>query len=351
MLNNNIYERLLSGSGADAVLITDPLNMRYLSGFKGGEGMLFISRGRRVLITDSRYTEAASKESDFELIEEKRDHKRTEIVKELVSAESAGSLAFEDLSMRCSEFNALKDVLDCIDRWIPLKEAADNLRSIKYEEEINKLRQAFRISQEAFLDTLEIVVPGMTEKEARAELEYRMMKKGASGLAFDTIIASGPNSSMPHAVPSDRKFEEGDFITFDFGCHYDGYCSDMTRTIALGEISDEQKKVYEIVLRAQTEAISMLKAGVKCSDADRIARNIIGDAGYGKFFGHGLGHSLGLFIHEKPALSPADDTILSENVLVTVEPGIYLPGRFGVRIEDTVIITKDGCEDLVTLPK
>jgi len=351
MNKKDIYGLLLPGGAAEAVLISDELNMRYLSGFRGGEGLVFVSPKRQILITDSRYTEQAANESEFEIIEEKREHTRSDILKELVREENISSLAYEDLSMRCSELEGFKEALTGITSWVPLKSAANDLRRIKTPEELELLRKAFRISQEAFSDLLGIIRPGMTEKEARAELEYRMMKKGASGLAFATIIASGTNSSMPHAIPSDRAFENGDFVTFDFGCHYEGYCSDMTRTIALGEVSEEQKEVYETVLKAQKEAILMLKAGVKCSDADRTARKIISDAGYGQYFGHGLGHSLGLFIHEKPALSPSDDSILQENILVTVEPGIYLPGKFGVRIEDTVIIAKDGCEDLVYLPK
>lgn len=351
MDKNTLYGLLLPDQAAGAILISDEKNMRYLSGFRGGEGMLYISPERQVLITDSRYMEEAEAESLFEVIEERKGRKRADIIRELICRDHADSLAYEDRALRCFEFDGLREALPEVQRWIPLKSAADDVRMIKRPDEIVLIREAFRISQEAFLEVLEIIRPGMTEKEARAELEYRMMKKGASGLAFDTIVASGPNSSMPHAIPTGRPFENGDFITFDFGCRYDGYCSDMTRTVALGSASEEQRKVYQTVLQAQLAALAFVKAGVICADADRIAREVIGQAGYGQYFGHALGHSLGLFIHEKPALSPSDETVLSESMLVTVEPGIYLPGRFGVRIEDTVVITAEGCEDLVTLPK
>ena len=351
MYKSDLYQLLFPHNEEGAVVITDELNMRYLSGFRGGEGMLFISKKKNVLITDSRYTEAASQESDFEVIEEKSGNRRTDILKELIKEEQISVIAYEDLSMRCSEFVKLRECLTSVEKWIPVKNAANDLRRIKSSEEISDIKEAFRISVEACTDLLGIVRPGMTEKEARAELEYRMMKKGASGLAFDTIVASGENSSKPHAVPTDRAFAEGDFITFDFGCRYDGYCSDMTRTIALGAVSDEQAAVYDIVLKAQTEALSLIRPGAVCKDVDAAARKIISDAGYGKYFGHGLGHSLGLFIHESPSLSPSDGTALEPGMLVTVEPGIYLPGKFGVRIEDTVLITENGYENLVSLPK
>ena len=193
--------------------------------------------------------------------------------------------------------------------------------------------------------------PGMTELEAAAELEYLMKQEGAEDLSFNTIVASGLNSSMPHAIPGTKQFEKGDFITFDFGCKYKGYCSDMTRTVVLGKASDKQKEIYNVVLKAQLAGLDALKAGKSGASVDKVARDIIADAGYGEYFGHGLGHSVGLFIHENPRLSPSDDTILKENMIETVEPGIYVPGLGGVRIEDMVVVTKEGHINLAHSPK
>ena len=336
---------------AEALLITDPYNMRYISGFRGGEGMLFLTRDRRVLITDSRYTEAASQETDFEVIEENRGHRRSAILKELLSETRAESLGYEDQSLRCSEFSLLQNALPEAKSWIPLGGSVDRLRRIKTPEELKYLRRAEAIGDEAFAALLPLLKPGMTELEAAAELEYQMKKRGAEGFSFDTIMASGIHSSMPHAIPSEKKLEAGEFITMDFGCVYRGYCSDMTRTVVLGKADEKQKEIYGIVLRAQRAALDLIRAGLSGSRVDREAREIIEKAGYGDCFGHGLGHSVGLFIHEEPRLSPGDDTLLEPGMIETVEPGIYVPGFGGVRIEDMVAVTEKGCENLTRSPK
>lgn len=336
---------------AEALLITDPYNMRYISGFRGGEGMLFLTRDRRALITDSRYTEAASQETDFEVIEENRGHRRTAILRELFSETGAEAAGYEDQSLRCSEFAILRNALPEVKHWIPLGGSADCLRRIKTPEELEYLRRAEAIGDEAFQALLPLLKPGMTELEAAAELEYQMKKRGAEGFSFDTIMASGIHSSMPHAIPSEKKLEAGDFITMDFGCVYRGYCSDMTRTVVLGKADEKQKEIYGIVLRAQKAALELIRAGLPGSRVDREAREIIEKAGYGDCFGHGLGHSVGLYIHEEPRLSPGDDTILEPGMIETVEPGIYVPGFGGVRIEDMVAVTEEGCENLTHSPK
>ena len=326
-------ENIRKETGTDAVLITDPFNMRYLSGFRGGEGMLCLSKNRRVLITDSRYTEAAQKESDFQVIEECMEEDGAEIV------------GYEDCSLRCREFEDLRKALPAVKEWVPLGGSIDRLRRIKTPEEQELLQKAEAIGDAAFAELLKVLRPGMTELEAAAELEYQMKKHGASGFSFDTIMASGANSSMPHAV------ETGDFVTMDFGCLYEGYCSDMTRTVVLGRASEKQREIYDTVLRAQKAALDVIRAGMTGSEVDRAARRIIEEAGYGQCFGHGLGHSVGLFIHEEPRLSPADDTVLEAGMSETVEPGIYLPGFGGVRIEDLVIVTEDGCRNLTRSPR
>ena len=338
-------------TGADAVLITDAFNMRYLSGFRGGEGILYLSEKRRALITDSRYTEAAQRESDFQVIEENREHRRGQILAECLEADGADRVGYEDCSLRCREFETLREALPMVREWAPLGDRIDRLRRIKTPEEQELLQKAEAIGDAAFAELLKILKPGMTELEAAAELEYQMKKHGAAGFSFDTIMASGANSSMPHAVPTAKKIENGDFVTMDFGCLYEGYCSDMTRTVVVGKADEKQREIYETVLKAQKAALDVIRAGLTGSQVDRTARRVIEEAGYGKCFGHGLGHSVGLFIHEEPRLSPSDDTILEVGMSETVEPGIYVPGFGGVRIEDLVIVTEDGCRNLTGSPK
>ena len=227
---------------------------------------------------------------------------------------------------------------------------------VKTEDEIAKLARAEQIGDEAFTEIVKFIhenwKDGLTEQRVALQLEYEMRLRGAEGTSFDTIAASGSNSSLPHAMPQPKLLTEGDFLTMDFGCMYQGYCSDMTRTIHIGEVVEsEQKKVYDTVLQAQLAALSVVKPGMVCSDVDKCARDIIADAGYGDYFGHGLGHSVGLFIHEEPRFSMKCDAVLKPGVVITVEPGIYLPGRFGVRIEDMIVVTEDGYQNLASSPK
>ena len=237
----------------NALVITDPYNMRHVSGFRGGEGALYISAAQKVLITDSRYTEQAGKESDFTVIEECRGHNRQTILKECMEKENVSGdfhMGYEDQSMLCCDFDKLRKELP-VQTWTPLGSRIDDLRQVKTKEELEYLAKAEEIGDKAFAEFLKIVKPGMTELEAAAELEYLMKKEGAEDLSFNTIIASGLNSSMPHAIPGYKKLEEGDFVTCDFGCKYKGYCSDMTRTFVLGKASDKQKEIYNVVLKAQ----------------------------------------------------------------------------------------------------
>ncbi len=345
--------KLLDEKKIDALLITDPYNMRHLSGFRGGEGALYISRTQQVLITDSRYTEQASKESSFTVVEENSGHKRAQILRECMEKEGKEhgfSMGYEDESMLCAQFDRLKAELN-VTYWVPMGGSVDELRRIKTEEELEYIARAEDIGDQAFAAVLKILKPGMTELQVAAELEYEMKKAGAEGTSFSTIVASGLNSSMPHAIPGNKKLEEGDFITMDFGCMVNGYCSDMTRTVVLGKASEKQKEIYQVVLKAQLAALDAIRAGVTGKSVDKVARDIIADAGYGDCFGHGLGHSVGLFIHESPRLSPNDDTVLQEGMTETVEPGIYVPGFGGVRIEDTVVVTRDGYRNLASSPK
>lgn len=259
-------------------------------------------------------------------------------------------MGYEDESLLCSQFDTMKENLS-VTNWVPLKGKVDALRRIKSEEELTYLARAEEIGDIAFEKILKIIKPGMTELEVAAELEYLMKKEGAETTSFSTIIASGLNSSMPHAIPGNKKLEVGDFVTMDFGCKVEGYCSDMTRTIVLGKASEKQKEIYNVVLKAQLASLEAIKAGVTGQSVDKVARDIITEAGYGDCFGHGLGHSVGLFIHEGPRLSVADETVLQAGMTETVEPGIYVPGFGGVRIEDMVVVTEDGYRNLAHSPK
>ena len=287
---------------------------------------------------DFRYTKQVSQQCVGYTIKEVSAKKNTmDYLKELV----VGTLAYEDQYMSVSEYNALKSAIS-EERLVPLKNTITVLRAIKDEEEIVNLRQAAAIADKGFLHVLDIVKPGMTEKELALELEFFMRKQGASGLSFTTIVASGIRSSMPHGVASDKVIEKNDMLTLDFGCMYNGYCSDMTRTFVVGTADDRQKELYNIVLETQLKVLDAIKPGARCKEIDALSREIIGGYGYGEFYGHGLGHGVGLEIHELPVLNGTSEFVLEENMVVTDEPGIYLPDFGGVRIEDTVLVTKDG---------
>lgn len=341
---------LMTKKGLDAVLISEGCNMRYHSGFCGGTGYLYLTRDRRVLMTDSRYTTQAKEEAgDFEILEISGSFGYEKALKGCMEADQVRRIGFEDRHMICADLKKLQEAAEA--EWVPLNESLELLRCIKEEWEIERIARAEKIGDQAFSQILGELRPGVTERYIAARLDYCMREMGADGNSFDTIVASGINSAKPHAIPTDRALEPGDFVTMDFGCRYQGYCSDMTRTVVIGRADSLQKEIYHIVLEAQRAALFGLRAQRTGKEVDRIARDIIEDAGYGKFFGHGLGHSVGLYIHEEPRLSPGCGAILQENTTMTVEPGIYLPGRFGVRIEDLVVIGKEGCVNLTHSPK
>ncbi|MBQ3599884.1 MAG: aminopeptidase P family protein [Lachnospiraceae bacterium] len=333
----------------DGVLISNGANMRYISGFCGGTGYLLITKEKQFIFTDSRYTVQAKEESNtFQTIEVKGAY--VEAIEPYLEEEKVKKLGYESKDFLVYDYQRWKNKMKDIS-LVPLEDEISMLRAIKNPEEINKMRQAEKIGDMAFEKILNIIKPGMTELQVAAHLEFYMKEFGAEGLSFDTIVASGINSSKPHAIPGRKVIEKGDFITMDFGCIYEGYCSDMTRTIVVGKANERQKEIYQIVLEAQLAALDFIKAGYTGKEIDRVARDIIQKAGYGNCFGHGLGHSVGLFIHENPRLSPKEDGIILENMIETVEPGIYVEGFAGVRIEDMVLVTKNGCENLTQSPK
>lgn len=334
----------LSAHGADVFLCTNPVNRRYLTGFTGSAGTAWISADRQIIMTDFRYIEQVKAESpDWELV---RIENLNETLKTLIDENDIGKIAFEADNVTVQRLEQWKEKLEV--EFIPVSGWVEELRSIKTEQEIENIRQAAKKGDQAFAELLPKIRSGVSEIEIALELEFLMRRAGASGMSFSPIIASGPQSALPHARPSERILMYGDFVVFDFGCIVNGYCSDMTRTIVIGEPEEQHLLIYDLVLKAQLESLAAVAPGRKGSEIDAIARDIITDAGYGEYFGHGLGHSLGLEIHESPRLSKADHTVLQPGMVVTVEPGVYLPGFGGVRIEDLVVVREDGHEVLTS---
>lgn len=336
--------------GLDAILLTSEANCYYATGFMG-EGIALVTRRGSWYFTDSRYTEAADKAiGDAAVIREvSREKPFSALINEALAEAGAEKAGFEEQRMTVAEHAVYSEKLHCT--LTPASSLITELRGSKDEEELSCMTAAQRIAEGALEQILKEIRPGMTEKEIAARLNYLMVSAGAEKTSFDTIVASGPNGSMPHAVPGMRKVREGDFITMDFGCVYKGYCSDMTRTVALGRPSDEMRNVYDIVLQAQLAGIAAAKAGVTGAAIDGAARKVIQDAGYGAYFGHSFGHSLGIDIHEAPNAAPGNDKPMPDGAVVSAEPGIYLPGKFGVRIEDVMILRPDGAQVITKAPK
>lgn len=337
--------KLLEEKNIDALLVSDGYNMRYFSGFTGATGYLLVTKKSKYLFTDSRYTIAAKAQApDYTVIEVDANRDYCKEINTVIDAENLTTLGFEAKRVAYSEYASLNEKLK-IKELVALGGELAKLRRIKTKEEIDLLRQAEHIGDVAFSEIIKEIRPGMTELEIAAKLEYIMKINGAEKLSFESIVASGVNSSKPHAEPGRRKVELGDFITMDFGCVYEGYCSDMTRTVVLGKASEKQKEIYNTVLKAQLAVLDMLKPGLPGKAYDKVARDIIYSAGYEGCFGHGLGHSVGLEIHEDPRFSMIEEDVIEAGMIMTVEPGIYIPDFGGVRIEDMVVITENGYEN------
>ncbi|MBR1566969.1 MAG: aminopeptidase P family protein [Oscillospiraceae bacterium] len=340
----------LKKRGLDALLITDEKNQRYAAGFPFTDGAVLVGREKAFLITDSRYIEAAEQQAEgaeVRLFDKACPLARK--LKEALDEIGAEKIAAEDQSLSHAAFLGWEKKLGT--KLEGVGDLFAVLRAVKTEEEIASMIHAQRISEAALDEVLHIIKPGMTEREVAAELVYRMLRHGSEGNSFDPIVVTGAKTSMPHGVPGDKVIRAGDFVTMDFGCLKDGYCSDMTRTVAVGSATDEMKNVYHTVLKAQLAGIAAAHAGVLGRDIDGAARKVIADAGYGEYFGHGFGHCLGLDIHEPPFAGPTGNMPLPAGSLSSAEPGIYLPGRFGVRIEDVMIIREDHAEVITKAPK
>ncbi len=334
-----------------AVYISSVKNRFYLTDFHSSDGIVIITADKVYLFADSRYIEAAQKKvSGSEIIPILRDKTSTAKIKEFFKMNGIKNIAYEDNSLFCSEFESLKEKYSEFS-FVPLKNTITKLRAIKSESELEKIRKAQSITDAAFEYILGRIDESRTEKDIALELEFFMRKNGADGIAFDTICVSGPNSSLPHGVPGDNKLCKNSFLTMDYGACFDGYCSDMTRTVCLGRASEEMKLVYNTVLTAQLAGLDAVKAGKIGKEVDCASRKVINDAGFGEYFGHSTGHSLGLDIHEWPNFAPINEDIFEKNIVMSVEPGIYLPGKFGVRIEDIVVVGDNGCENLTKSEK
>ncbi|MBU1355996.1 MAG: Xaa-Pro peptidase family protein [Candidatus Edwardsbacteria bacterium] len=346
MVNNRIdnIKKALRLKKLDAMLFTNLLNIRYLAGYSGSSGMLLVNPRGADFLTDFRYKEQSAKEV--------KNARTTIIVNSLLEELSrlpafvkAKKIGIEEQNLSYAQFLQLQK-LGPKKKFIPVSGMAENLRQVKTSDEIQKIARAAQIADLAFAKIIKFIKPGLTEKTIAAQLDHTLKMLGSTNPSFDSIVGSGPNGALPHAQPGERKVRKGDFIVLDFGAIFQGYHSDMTRTVCLGKPSEKHLKIYDIVTKAQAAGLKAVKAGVKGREADLAARKIINDAGYGKYYGHGLGHGVGLAVHEAPGVGMKSENPLPENSIVTVEPGIYLPGWGGVRIEDLVVVAKGGCRIL-----
>lgn len=356
---NYLTERLKkvceSLEDCDALYITDDVTRRYIFNFASTAGIGFISREKCVLLLDFRYYEKAVRQQkqgemakEIEIIEQTTPV--ADFLKTQLSACRIRRLFFEDRHMTHADFCSLRKCLGDVCELAPMGDRIERFRMVKDEYELARIIQAQRITDAAFSHILNILHRGMTEREVALELEFFMRKNGADGLAFDTICVSGKKSSMPHGVPEDIPIEDG-FLTMDFGARFDGYCSDMTRTVCVGEPSDEMRHVYDTVFEAQKAALNTARGGLLGMTVDKAARDVIDGAGYKGCFGHATGHSLGLEIHESPNFSPKEERVVPCGAVISVEPGIYIPEKCGVRIEDIVFLTENGCKNLTNSTK
>ncbi|MGX6994041.1 peptidase M24 family protein [Vagococcus penaei] len=333
----------------EAFIITNPYNLRYLTGFTGTTGMALITLEEAYFITDFRYTEQAATQCEGYTIE-KNVGPILDKVSELVDISGVANVAFEETNVTFKQFVELETLME--QDLIPISGMIEELREVKDADEIAIIKDACHIADQAFEHILTYIKPGLTEIQVANELDFFMRSKGASGVSFETIVASGLRSAMPHGVASDKIIEQGDFITIDFGCYYNGYVSDMTRTISLGEPRNSQlKDIYQIVLGAQEKVLEVAQAGMTGIELDAVARDYISEHGYGEAFGHSTGHGIGLEIHEGPNVSKVAEKAFVPGNVITNEPGIYLPGIGGVRIEDDMLVTKNGVERLTHSPK
>lgn len=351
MANTERVKEAVARAGLDAVLLMDDRDIYYATGFLPTDSAALVGAEGAWLVTDSRYIEAAQKQAapGVEVLLTTRERPLGAILRELADRLGIEKLGAEEEKLSHALYLRMERTLGR--ELLPAQELLVSLRSCKTEEELRSLVAAQRIAEKALEEVLPLLKPGAVEREIAAEITYRMRLHGAEGNSFDPIVVTGAKSSMPHGVPGDERIAAGDFVTMDFGCVKDGYCSDMTRTVAVGSATDEMKNVYATVLAAQEAGIAAARPGVTGAQIHGAAVKVISDAGYGAYFGHGFGHGVGLDIHEQPNASPANEKPMPEGAVISAEPGIYLPGKFGVRIEDVLYLSGEGCVDITKAPK
>ena len=349
MKNLEKYLTLLDGD-VNGLLLTSRYSRHYGAEFDIAEGVAIVSKKGCRYFTDSRYIESAQKGiKGFEVLMVDKENPYTKMLNAAIADFAITNLGYEENYLTVAEFNTYKEKLQA--NLMPMHKEISSFRASKEDWELAIMEKAQAITDKSFAEICTRIKAGMTEKELQAELIYCLYKNGGEGLSFDPIVVSGPNTSLPHGVATDRMIQNGDFITMDFGVFYQGYSSDMTRTVAVGYVTEEMEKVYNTVLQAQLAGIAATRAGVKGKEIDAAARKVITEAGYGQYFGHGYGHGIGLEVHEAPNCNPSGETEMPIGAVSSAEPGIYIPGKFGVRIEDVVVFTADGCKNITKSPK
>ena len=339
---------IMGSNALDACVIRGMDNIYYLTGFRGSEGTLFVTGGDVTLITDFRYITHANEVAKGVKIVEQRG--KQNVVSELCDKYGVKRMGFDSFHTFYQMYRRWEETIQNTE-LVPLENEIEEIRKCKEPEEIEAIGKAIDISTNAFIEIFERIRPGKTEKEIACDLEFTMRNMGADSPSFDTIVASGPRAALPHAVPTDRKIKAGEAIIMDFGAQVNGYCSDETCTIAVGEVNGKIKEIHKVVKDAKDLAIEKIKAGMSVKDLDMIVRGFIDEAGYGEFFRHGVGHGVGIAVHEAPAIISTGEGVFEEDMVITIEPGVYLPNLGGVRLEDMVLITDKGAKVLTRLRK
>lgn len=346
---NNFIHHLLTNENLDALLVFGQADLRYLCGFTGSDGVLFISQHRTLFLTDSRYQQQARQEVDADDI--RCYNNKLQALATLIEETGSQQVAFDARRLNVAQYLELQRLCPSGVIFSPLTDQWESLRGVKQPDEIACLKQAADLNRRAFEATLPSIRAGVRERDVALELEFHLKKNGGEINSFDFIVASGRRGSLPHGVASDKLIAEGDLVTIDFGTRLGGYHSDETVTLAVGAVDGKLRQIFDIVLEAHDSAIAAARPGMRACELDAVARDLITDKGYGDFFGHGLGHGVGLEVHEFPTLTAKSDTVLTSGMVVTIEPGIYVPDTGGVRIEDTILITNEGRESLTSIPK
>ena len=348
-IRQNSVRKIIESNHLEGILFTSLENIRYLCGFTGSDGALILTQKEAFFLTDSRYwTQADEEVKGCRIVHYK---KKIDDIVSLILEVGVGKIGFESPSLPFSFYRSFREKLGKEVELHPLEEEINDLRAIKDVQELALIRNSIDLSSKAFLYAAEILKVGIREREAAFEMEFFMKKNGAEALGFDIIIASGKRSALPHGKASDKQIEKGDFILIDFGSGFRGYHSDQTRTVVCGKPSSEQEKVYQVVKEAHDKAIEKVRPGIPIGEVDAAARDHIRSAGYGEYFGHGTGHGIGLAVHENPTVNSGNKDLVREGMVFTIEPGIYIPDRGGVRIEDMVLVTSRGAEVLTYLPR